>query len=118
MNRSGATIAFLSATAILTLLAAPAAMAKSKRVSGSNCSSDWVNNESAMQCFIKGEEEARKGVKHPHYVACGGGDIFCCTNNDRGDVDCEALAIGRPPSRADLIRAILAAQKNRRATSR
>jgi hypothetical protein len=50
-----------------------------------------VNNESAMQCFIRGEEEARKGVKHPHYVACAGGDIFCCKDNDRGAQYCIAV---------------------------
>jgi hypothetical protein len=61
------------------------------RASGDKCSSDWVNNESAMQCFIQGEEEARKGVKHPHYVACAGGDIFCCKDNDRGAQYCIAV---------------------------
>ena len=46
--------------------------------SGSKCSSDWVNNEGAMQCFIQGEEESRSGVKHPHYVACtAAGEVFC-----------------------------------------
>jgi hypothetical protein len=50
-----------------------------------------VNNEGAMQCFIQGEEEARKGIKHPHYVACAGGDIFCCKDDDRGAQDCIAV---------------------------
>jgi len=119
MSHARIVIALLSTAAILVVLPAPSAVAKSKRVSGSNCSADWVNNESAMQCFIRGEEETRAGVKRPHFVACGSGEIFCCTNNDRGGVDCEALpAASRPPSRADLIHAIRAAQKNRRAVGR
>jgi hypothetical protein len=109
----GSTGAFLllSAAAVLALQLS-AANAKPKVASGSKCASDWVNNEGAMQCFIQGEEDARNGAKHPHYVACASnGDIFCCTDNDRGDQDCHAQASGRSSSRADLIRAILAAQR-------
>lgn len=112
MNRSRAAIASVLAAAILLFLGVASAVAKPKVASGSKCTSDWVNNEGAMQCFIQGEEEARKGVKHPHYVACAAnGDIFCCQDDDRGNQDCVAQASTRPTSKADLIRAILAAQR-------
>jgi hypothetical protein len=110
MNRLCTAITSLSAAAILLVLGTPSAIAKPP-ASGSNCSSTWVNNEGAMQCFIQGEEEGRAGVKHPHYVACLGGDIFCCQNDDRGAQNCEAQVSTRPTSKADLIRAILAAQR-------
>jgi hypothetical protein len=70
-----------------------------------------VNNAGAMQCFIQGEEESHNGVSHPHYVACAGGDIFCCQDNDNGAQDCVAQASTRPPSKAVWTRAILAAQR-------
>jgi hypothetical protein len=79
--------------------------------SGANCSSSWVNNAGAMACFIQGEEETRAGFKHPHYVACAGGDIFCCVDNDAGAQDCVAQAKGRPATQADWIRAILASHR-------
>ena len=79
--------------------------------SGSKCSSDWVNNAGAMSCFTKGEEEARSGVRRPHYVACVGGDVFCCVDNDHGAQDCTAQARGGRASQADWIRAILGANK-------
>jgi hypothetical protein len=110
MSRSGAVIAPLAA--IVLVLAAHGAVAKPKIASGSNCRSDWVNNEGAMQCFIQGEEESHAGAAHPHYVACSAaGDVFCCQDDDRGNQDCVAQARRRPASRADLVRAILAAQR-------
>ena len=110
MSRSGTVIAPLAA--MVLVLAAHGAVAKPKIASGSNCKSDWVNNEGAMQCFIQGEEEAHAGAAHPHYVACSAaGDVFCCQDDDRGNQDCVAQARRRPASRADLVRAILAAQR-------
>jgi CARDB len=65
------------------------------RASGSNCSSNWVNNPAALECFIQGEEETRNGVAHPHYVACtANGEIFCCQDNNHGDQDCDAVRRG------------------------
>ena len=111
MNRSPAAIASLVAAAILVVVGVAPSMARPKPASGSNCSSSWVNNEAAMQCFIRGEEEARNGVRHPHYVACLAGTIFCCKDNDRGGQNCVAQERTSAPSSAVLIRAILAAQR-------
>lgn len=62
--------------------------------SGSNCKSDWVNNEGALACFIQGEEDGRNGVTHPHYVACSAaGEVFCCVDDDKGQ-NCEAVRVG------------------------
>jgi hypothetical protein len=102
MNRSRATTWSLTAAAFLLVLGVPSAIAKPKIASGSQCSANWVNNAGAMQCFIQGEEESHSGVSHPHYVACAGGDIFCCQDNDNGDQDCVAQASTRPPSKARL----------------
>ena len=79
--------------------------------SGSNCSSGWVNNAGAMACFIQGEEEGNNGAAHPHYVACAGGDIFCCVDDDRGNQNCEAQAKADRATQAQWIRAILGAHK-------
>jgi hypothetical protein len=80
--------------------------------SGSTCRSDWVNNEAAMQCFIKGEEETRNGVKHPRYVACtSAGEVFCCVDDDRGNQDCEVAQAAGSTSEADKIRAIIEAHR-------
>ena len=111
MNRPHTTTWSLTAAAILLVLGVPSAIAKPKIASGSECSASWVNNAGAMQCFIQGQEESRNGVSHPHYVACTGGDIFCCKDNDSGAQDCVAQASTRPPSKAVWIRAILAAQR-------
>ena len=78
---------------------------------GSKCDSSWVNNAGAMACFIKGEDESHAGVKHPHYVACVGGDIFCCVDNDAGHQNCEAQAQAGHANPADWQRAILSAHK-------
>jgi len=111
MSRLPASVRLLAAAATLLVLAAPTANARPKIATGSNCSSTWVNNAGAMACFIQGEDEARNGVRHPHYVACSGGDIFCCKDDDRGNQDCIAQASTRPPSKDVWIRAILAAQR-------
>jgi hypothetical protein len=111
MKRSRTTTWSSTAGAILLVLGVPSAIAKPKIASGSQCSANWVNNAGAMQCFIQGEEESHSGVSHPHYVACAGGDIFCCQDNDNGDQDCVAQASTRPPSKAVWTRAILAAQR-------
>jgi hypothetical protein len=111
MNLLPTSIWTMAATAMLLVLSEPSAFAKPKIASGSECSSTWVNNAGAMQCFIQGEEETRRGVRHPHYVACTGGDIFCCTDDDRGNQNCVAQSGTRPASKADWIRAILAAQR-------
>jgi hypothetical protein len=111
MNRSRTAITSLAAAAILLVLGAPSAIAKPKIASGSQCSSNWVNNADAMRCFTQGEEESHAGVSHPHYVACIGVDIMCCKDNDRGAQDCVAEAGTRPSSTSDWVRAILAAQR-------
>ena len=111
MKRSHITSCSLAAAAILLFIGGPSAVAKPKIASGSECSSNWVNNAGAMACFIQGEEEARNGARHPHYVACTGGDIFCCKDNDNGAQDCIAQAGTRPPSKDVWIRAILTAQR-------
>ena len=87
------------------------AVARPIIATGSQCRSDWVNNAGAMSCFIQGEEEARNGVKHPHYVACAGGDVFCCVDDDRGNQDCVAQVGGRPATKDDWLRAILGAHR-------
>jgi hypothetical protein len=62
--------------------------------SGSNCSSNWVNNAGAMACFTQGEEDIRNGVAHPHYVACTkAGEVFCCVDQSGGQ-NCEAVRAG------------------------
>jgi hypothetical protein len=109
MSRMVVVIASLAA--IVLVLGAQGVIAKPKIASGSNCSSDWVHNEGAMQCFIQGEEEAHAGAAHPHYVACAGGDVFCCQDDNRGNQNCVAQAGRRSTSWADLVRAILAAQR-------
>ena len=104
--------ALLGALSVLVGAVAPApAKALPRPASGSNCKSDWVNNAGAMACFTKGEDEARAGAQHPHYVACLNGQIFCCVDNDRGQ-NCDAVE-ARPASDADRIRALLAAHKTR-----
>ena len=105
----------LSAAAILAaacaLMAPPTPAAALPIATGSNCSSTWVNNAGAMACFTQGEEEGRNGAKHPHYVACAGGDVFCCKDDDHGNQDCVAQAAGIPATRADWIKAILSAHR-------
>jgi hypothetical protein len=107
-----ATIGMLILLAAL-LLPHPTAAA-GKIASGSNCSSSWVNNAGAMSCFIQGEDEAHAGVVHPHYVACAGGDIFCCVDDSHGNQNCEAQAStagGNRASEAQKVQAILMAQR-------
>ena len=79
--------------------------------SGSNCSSNWVNNEGAMQCFIQGEEETNHGAAHPHYVAClPNGELLCCTDNNQGGQNCDGIAAAGRASLAQQLKAILNGQ--------
>jgi len=79
---------------------------------GSKCSSNWVNNNAAMNCFIQGEDETHAGVAHPHYVACtAAGEVFCCVDDNKGNQNCEVCAAdAKPPSEAAKLNAILNAQ--------
>jgi hypothetical protein len=110
-------IAFASIIVASLFVLAPPTLAKPKAASGSNCSSDWVNNAGAMACFIQGEEERNAGVANPHYVACLNGDIFCCVDNAKGQ-DCVAQARANRASAADWMRAVLATQRARSAEMR
>ena len=106
-----------AAAAALAMMSAPAlaptpALALPKIASGSNCSSGWVNNAGAMACFIQGEEEGNNGAAHPHYVACAGGDVFCCQDDDHGNQNCVAQAEVKRATQAQWIRAILGAHKS------
>jgi hypothetical protein len=86
------------------LFFASSAQALPRPASGSNCKSDWVNNEGAMQCFIGGEEDIRNGVKHPRYVAClPNGEVHCCRDQDSGGQNCEAVLVSRPPKGAGVV---------------
>jgi len=59
-----------AAVAVAALLAASGAAVALPPVNGSNCSSNWVNNEGALACFIQGEQETNGGSSNPHYVGC------------------------------------------------
>ena len=101
---------FLALLAALVLIA-PSAHALPP-ASGSKCSSNWVNNAAAMQCFTQGEEDIHHGVAHPHYVACtAAGEVFCCVNDNNGNQDCEVQASKAKTTEAQRIRAILAAHR-------
>jgi hypothetical protein len=110
-HRIGWALAVLALTTAPILSTTPA-RALPKIATGSNCSSDWVNNAGAMACFIQGEEEGNAGASHPHYVACAGGDIFCCQDDDRGNQNCEAQAKASRATQAQWINAILGAHKS------
>lgn len=87
--------ACLGALVLLSTLVFGSPSASALPADGSNCKSDWVYNPRAMACFIQGEEDARNGVRHPHYVACTqAGEVFCCVNNDSGAQNCEAVRKG------------------------
>ena len=96
--------------ALTILVLGSAAAAAMPVASGSKCSSDWVNNSGAMQCFIQGEDESHAGATHPHYVACtAAGEVFCCVDDDHGNQNCEAQQ-ARATTESDRVKAILAAQ--------
>jgi hypothetical protein len=97
--------------ALAMLAGAPAPVSAKPIASGSNCTANWVNNAGAMACFIQGEDESHAGAAHPHYVACAGGDVFCCVDDDHGNQDCVAQAAHAHTSQASLIKGILAAHK-------
>ena len=101
------------ASAILAAVAggAPLAVAMPK-ASGSNCGSDWVNNEGALECFISGENDMNNGVSNPHYVACTpDGEVFCCFNDKRGAQICESQAGSARANVEQQVRAILEGQR-------
>lgn len=119
MQRFSHGLRALAGSGALILLALPAGLAMGVSpvaalpiATGSQCNSKWVNNAGAMSCFIQGEDEARAGASHPHYVACVGGDVFCCVDNDHGNQDCVAQAGGRPANQADWLKAVLGAHRN------
>jgi hypothetical protein len=82
--------------------------------SGSNCSSDWVYNECALNCFGQGEEEINGGSSNPHYVACTkDGEIFCCVDRRGGQI-CESCA---GAARADVARQVAVILESQRVTA-
>ena len=77
---------------------------------GSNCGSNWVNNEGALECFIQGEEDTNNGTSPPHYVGCtADGEIFCCVDTGKGQV-CESVGTAGHADVQQQVRAILEAQ--------
>jgi len=100
----------LTLLVVAAAIAGTPAFALGKPATGSNCSSDWVNNSGAMECFTKGEEETHAGAAHPHYVACLNGQIYCCQDNDKGQ-NCDAVMSVHPVTSNDWMRAVLAAQR-------
>lgn len=77
---------------------------------GSNCGSNWVNNEGALECFIQGEEDTNTGTSPPHYVGCtADGEIFCCVDTGKGQV-CESVGTAGHADVQQQVRAILEAQ--------
>jgi hypothetical protein len=113
MTRSSYATATLSVVVLLSIAVLGSWSAGALPIaSGSKCSSDWVNNGAAMQCFIKGEEETRSGEKHPHYVACtGAGEVFCCVDDDNGNQNCDVAEAAGTTTDDDKILAILAAHR-------
>ena len=81
-------------------------------VNGSNCNSNWVNNEGALECFIQGEEETNGGSSNPHYVGCSAdGEIFCCFDNPKtGGQVCESVGTAEHADVQQQVRAILLGQ--------
>jgi hypothetical protein len=107
MKRSS--LAFGTVLISIAIFASPA-FALGKPATGSNCSSDWVNNSGAMQCFTQGEEETHAGVAHPHYVACLNGQTYCCHDDSKGQ-NCEAVMSVHPVTSNDWMKAVLAAHR-------
>ena len=100
----------VAATLISIAVLGSPALALGKPATGSNCSSDWVNNSGAMQCFTQGEEETHAGVAHPHYVACLNGQTYCCHDDSKGQ-NCEAVMSVHPVTSNDWMKAVLAAHR-------
>jgi len=109
--KSLAVLTAAAAAGSFCTLATPSPAHALPPASGSKCDSSWVNNAGAMACFIKGEDESHAGVRHPHYVACVGGDIFCCVDNDAGHQNCEAQAQAGHANVSDWTKAILSAHQ-------
>lgn len=100
----------IAAAFVLAAVISPRAAALPRPASGANCSSDWVNNAAAMQCFTKGEEETHAGAAHPHYVACLNGQIYCCVDDSRGQ-NCDAVESKTRATSNDWMKALLAAHR-------
>ena len=99
-----------AAIAIAALFAGSDAARALPPVNGSNCGSNWVNNEGALQCFIQGEEETNTGTSPPHYVGCSAdGEIFCCVDTRGGQV-CESVGTAERANVESQVRAILEGQ--------
>ena len=82
---------------------------------GSNCSSDWVDNECALNCFIQGEEDGNGNSSNPHYVGCTkDGEIFCCVDRRGQGQVCESCA---GAARADVARQVAAILESQRLTA-
>ncbi len=102
--------AWIAALVIPAALLCTSAQAM-RPASGSNCSSNWVNNEGAMECFIQGEDETNSGASNPHYVAClPNGELLCCVDNNRGGQTCDGIAAAGRASLAQQLKAILNGQ--------
>ena len=101
-----------AAIMVAALFAGSSAAVALPPVNGSNCNSNWVNNEGALECFIQGEEETNGGTSPPHYVGCSAdGEIFCCFDNPKtGGQVCESVGTAEHADVQQQVRAILAAQ--------
>jgi hypothetical protein len=93
------------------MIGAPPAVALPP-VNGSNCGSNWVSNQGALECFIQGEEETNNGTSPPHYVGCSAdGEIFCCVDSPKtGGQICESVGTAEHADIQQQVRAILEAQ--------
>jgi len=101
-----------AAIAVAALFAGSNAAFALPPVNGSNCGSNWVNNEGALACFVQGEEETNGGSSNPHYVGCSAdGEIFCCFDNPKtGGQVCESVGTAEHADVQQQVRAILEAQ--------
>ena len=101
-----------AAIAVAGLLAGSGSAVALPPVNGSNCGSNWVNNEGALECFIQGENETNGGSSNPHYVGCSAdGEIFCCFDNPKtGGQVCESVGTAEHADVQQQVRAILQAQ--------
>ena len=103
--------ALLGAAIAIAALLSGSEGARALPVNGSNCGSNWVNNQGALACFIKGEEDTNSGTSPPHYVGCSAdGEIFCCVDTkDRGQI-CESVGTAEHADVQQQVRAILEGQ--------
>jgi hypothetical protein len=101
-----------AAIAVVALFAGSGSGVALPPVNGSNCGSNWVNNQGALECFIQGENETNGGSSNPHYVGCSAdGEIFCCFDNPKtGGQVCESVGTAEHADVQQQVRAILQAQ--------